>query len=470
MLVLAVLASAFAADPVPVTVEGVFVTVAGTRIELPAPPKAAVGVGGKLVVLTAEGTVEEWSLEGAPTRVEVRAAPNVVGLFVAGDKAWAEVRETRATPVDMLARATVAVSVTPGTPAAPAALVRATSLSVARVAAGTAVVEGAVAAGQSVGMQVRFLRTEEVEVPSMTGAGVERRPVEREVAGGVVAQLEGTRAIIAVGRGGRVMAGDRVETRPYSEDTTYAPARFDGFREAGIVLRALLPVGTLGVALVGDAWLTRGFEGPWYASARLTPVAVGASTDGNVSTAGALVSGGYDTRYIAFGLGTGWTMLTSNPGLETYGADVANPPADLTGALSFVQEARLGARDGLHVDVRNTLVLVPTYSIDPTFDYESASLSGDKATLIDEGDAFMFGAIAITGWVPTGPRTDLLVDFASGANGVTSFEAGVHTWLRGNGDDGSVGLRVAAGYAGIQGREGNGLGGPMVSAGARYRF
>ncbi len=47
------------------------------------------------------------------------------------------------------------------------------------------------------------------------------------------------------------------------------------------------------------------------------------------------------------------------------------------------------------------------------------------------------------------------------------------TWLRGNGDKGSLGLQVAAGYGYLEGNPDDEyvvLSGPMVSVGGRYRF
>ena len=91
-------------------------------------------------------------------------------------------------------------------------------------------------------------------------------------------------------------------------------------------------------------------------------------------------------------------------------------------------------------------------------------------TTTSTGTSFEFGGFALEGWVPTGDRTDVIGAVATGANGVFTIEAGVHSWVRGNGDTGSLGLRVAAGYAAVQGRDTDTLAGPMVSIGARYRY
>jgi hypothetical protein len=187
--------------------------------------------------------------------------------------------------------------------------------------------------------------------------------VEREVASGIVRQLDGDNAIVDVSRGGRVRAEDRVEGHAMPGYVNLAPERYAGFREVGGTVRPTLALGTLGAAVVADAWMTIGFEDPWYVSARLAPVGLGASREGSASTVGALASGGYDSHYLAVGLGAGWTMLARNPGIYYADAALVEAAENPNAALSFVQEARLGARDGLHLDLRNTLVLVPAVDV-----------------------------------------------------------------------------------------------------------
>ena len=88
------------------------------------------------------------------------------------------------------------------------------------------------------------------------------------------------------------------------------------------------------------------------------------------------------------------------------------------------------------------------------------------------GSAFAFGGIGMRLTVPTSDRADLFVDWGTGEAGATWATGGAAAWLRGNGDAGSVGLEVAAGYGALTGdpdEELVQLYGPLVSAGARWR-
>lgn len=472
MLVISLVATALAAD---VRIEGQSVLVDGAPVvTLSEAPRSATLAGDKLFVLTVDGTVEVWTYAGTPARVSVASAPGAVGLFSQGGRAWAEVKETRAVPVESLAPAALAVVTAPaaGAPVAAPATAAAKPVGVARVDVGLAVVDGGTKAGLEVGTRVRFLRLESVVVPAIGAAGTETRTLEREVASGVVKQVEPDRAIVEVARGGRVRVGDRIDRRPTSEPSLLAPPRFEGFREIGGVVRPTLALDTLGVGMVGEAWVTVGFDTPWYVSGRLSPIGLGWSTEGNPLSVAALGTGGYDTRYFGVGLGAGWSMLNVNPGNAYYdasGAEIEADFEDVSSAFAFVQEARLGARDGLRLEIRNTLLLTPRYVYTETTD-ENGQYVG---TYTEEGVAFSFGGIAMDLAVPTGDRTDLFFDFGTGDAGATWVEGGVSSWLKGNGDVGSVGLRVGAGYAGLSGRPNDSyvqIGGPMVSVGGRYRF
>ena len=472
MLVISLVATALAAE---VRIEGQSVLVDGAPVvTLSEAPRSATLAGDKLFVLTVDGTVEVWTYAGTPARVSVASAPGAVGLFSQGGRAWAEVKETRAVPVESLAPAAVAVVTAPvaGAPVAVPATAAAKPVGVARVDVGLAVVDGGTKTGLEVGTRVRFLRLESVVVPAIGTEGTETRTLEREVASGVVKQVEPDRAIVEVARGGRVRVGDRIDRRPTSEPSLLAPPRFEGFREIGGVVRPTLALDTLGVGMVDEAWVTVGFDTPWYVSGRLSPIGLGWSTEGNPLSVAALGTGGYDTRYFGVGLGAGWSMLNVNAGTSYYdasGAEIEADFEDVSSAFAFVQEARLGARDGLRLEMRNTLLLTPRYVYTETTD-ENGQYVG---TYTEEGVAFSFGGIAMDLSVPTGDRTDLFFDFGTGDAGATWVEGGVSSWLKGNGDVGSVGLRVGAGYAGLSGRPNDSyvqIGGPMVSVGGRYRF
>lgn len=422
---------------------------------------------GRSYVLTQSGELQIWQ-DGA--LVSSQPASDSVGLFVAGGRVWREVREVRAVPVEETTTTVI-------TRSAPAPAVAASSAKVLRVDRGVALIDRGSEDGLNAADELRFLGTRSVIVPSMEGRGEETREVERVVAAGRIRVLEPHRALVDLGRGGRVAEGDRAEVRPGAYGYPVAPERLQGFREVGVAIRPLLALDTVGFAMVNEAWLTVGFEAPWYVTARFAPIGIGWSKDGNPLTVAGLGTGGYDSRYFSVGLGAGWSRLNTDTDAMSRGYaedSVTLDDVDFEGvesAFAFVQEARLGARDGLHVGVRNTLLLVPGYAY--VDDYDETTGEYLSTTVTSEGEEFVWGGIAMDFAIPTGDRTDLFLDWGTGRAGATWVEGGVSSWIKGNGDRGSLGLRVGAGYAEITGSPDDqavSLYGPMVSVGARYRF
>ncbi|HND31483.1 MAG TPA: hypothetical protein PLA94_15885, partial [Myxococcota bacterium] len=241
--------------------------------------------------------------------------------------------------------------------------------------------------------------------------------------------------------------------------------------ELGLILRPFLALDKLGVGSANVAWATLVFEKPWYLSAQLSPLAVGGVTSGPAVNIAGTVSGGYETQYFSVGLGGGGSTL----GPTALNADARElvPPEDIpAGVLTITQEARLGARDGLHVSVRNFFLLVPAYSCVWNDYYYGYSPTGGESGCTQTGQEFTYGGIGLDLQVPVGIRTDIVGSFTTTGSGVLAAEGGVSTWLRGNGDKGSLGLRVGAGYGSQQTLFGGRreLAGPMVSVGIRYRL
>ncbi len=470
---------ALAAEPL---VEGGRVSVDGQVItELPAPPRAVVAHDGKLYVLAEGGHILTWSLGATPQKLGEITQPDAVDLFVANGQVWVTIEETRAMPLDRVVP--VVVTGTVSTADTPVAVVTG-GAKVVRVDNGVAVIDRGRKSGLSAGTELRFLGTESVRTPSLDGAGEEMRELEKVVATGRVRVTEDDRALVDLARGGRVEVGDRVEVKEGAYRYPVAPERLGGLLEAGVVIRPVLALDTVGVALINDAWFLVAFDKPWYAQARVAPMGFGWSSDGNPLSVAGVLSGGYDSRYFSVGLGAGWSMLNSEPGSTRYGYYAAEDGfadqvefKDVDGAFAVVQEARLGARDGLSISVRNTFLLVPittiTYEWDEeTGDYEYDEDGNPKYTESTE-EEFVYGGLAMRANVPTGDRTDLFANWSFGEAGEIVVEGGVSTWLRGNGDKGSLGLQVAAGYGYLEGNPDDEhvvLSGPMVSVGGRYRF
>jgi hypothetical protein len=144
--------------------------------------------------------------------------------------------------------------------------------------------------GLRVGSPLRFLRQE--AVPGLSGGG--STTAERAVGDGRVQAIEDHQALVLLSRGSRVAAGDLVERSEEGPTSVLAPARLDRLGEAGFVIRPMLPLDTLGVAFVNEAWVSWTFAGPWYVEGRLSPVGLGWSQDGNPLSVAGVVAGGLE--------------------------------------------------------------------------------------------------------------------------------------------------------------------------------
>jgi hypothetical protein len=463
-----------------------------------AEPRSVLEAGGQRWVLSAEGELqrfgmgpEGWVLNSA------EAAPHGTKLVLVDGAPWMITQEVKAVPLTALPVRPLGVAQQVPSGAAPEAAptpepVSTTLGVVLSVGEGTAVVDIGRGAGLGPGSDLRFLGTELVEIPSLSGEGSEQREVDRVSGSGRVRLVEDERALVDLGRGSRVEVGDGVELLGQGLRYPIGPERLGGLRETGLVVRPVLGLDTLGVAFVNELWTTWHFEQPWYATARVAPLGLGWSRDGNPISVAGLVSGGYDARFFSVGLGAGWSMLNGDAGSWGRSYDVYENDGgwgqavqfeDVDNAFSVVQEARLGARDGLNLVVRNTFVLVPQQSQQWTgecehYDYWYYEGEGEQSwedcyEIIDEGSSFEYGGIAMALNVPVGSRTDLFTDWGTGGAGATWVEGGVATWLRGHGDAGSLGISVAAGYGSLQAQPNDEwveLYGPLVSLGARWRW
>ncbi|MFH1466293.1 MAG: hypothetical protein ABIO70_18055 [Pseudomonadota bacterium] len=481
-LALLALASLVAhADPNPVMAGDVLVTT------LPASPLGVLQQDQTVWILTGGGDLQRWDADdGGYTLSSTRHFEGAAGLFDVGGRPWVEVHEVKALPAEAGVVAVASVATAEAATSEPTAPPAATTGTVLKAELGTALVDLGRDAGLSPGADLRFMGTEVVEVPLLDATGTELRTVARVAATGRVRVVEDDRALVDLDRGGRVAEGDAVEPHTRRSHYPVGPERLGGLGETGLSIRPLLALDTLGVGFINELWTSYTFEKPWYATVRVAPLAFGFSRDGNPLSVAGLASGGYDARYFSLGLGAGWSMLNGDASswgrsydyaLQEGGGGQPTFP-DVEGAFSVVQEARLGGRDGLNLTVRNTFVLVPRNDAvwngscgEYYYDYEHGS--GEDCWDLDESTEFAYGGIAMTMNIPVGARTDLFVDWGTGGAGATWVESGVASWIRGNGDKGSLGISVAAGYGQLAANPNDEwveLYGPLVSLGARWRW
>lgn len=269
------------------------------------------------------------------------------------------------------------------------------------------------------------------------------------------------------------------KSRRAEEERSVFPTRVPNMGEYSAVLRPLLNIGTpLGVGVLADLELTYWGQA-YFAGATVQPLGIGTSADGRVVSIAALAEGGYDGKAFSVGLGAGAAWVNGNiddmlgaTSMESgsTGTSTTVTEQDTHGAFAVSQVARLGARDGLRLQLRNVLLL----------HRESDS----------KQRGFIYGGTSGKVTIPTGRTADFFFEGGGGVMGYWFFGVGVGTWILGNGSPGSVHLSVSAGGAGIYSSrrvtstytysDGQswtsssddtfGVAGPMVSIGLTRRF
>jgi hypothetical protein len=266
------------------------------------------------------------------------------------------------------------------------------------------------------GDKIELFRRESVDVGSESAA--------REVtdAVGEVDALSENRSVVDLGLNEKV-AADRL-ARPTDRDVTadrLAPSRPSGQTALDVTARPLLPLGTLGFGIVGSASLRHSFEWPGTAEVQLDPMSIAFADDQAVFPGAISGSFSYDTTVFRLGLGAGVYKLSDRTitGYE---------PTSQRAAFDLSQIVRLGARDGLHLKVDNSFLVVDS--------------------------TFQFGGLTGELQVPTSrllENTWLIARGGSHAAGQGLGEIGLRVLTSGNGTSGSTFLTVTVGGAGVWG-------------------
>lgn len=285
------------------------------------------------------------------------------------------------------------------------------------------------------------------------------------------------RSMASLWKGDRVQVGDEVRRAlPEHARSQVFPRHLTNIGEVSMVVRPLIAVGSTGggggLADVTAAYWWKHF----FLDLRMQPLGFGWTEDGDIVSASFMGEIGFDSRAFAVGLGAGVSavngdmdeMMRSFVGEAKAdgGAGVSQTNWDqrTRAAFTLSQQVRLGARDGLNVSVYNLIM----YNED-----------GDDSGFIYAGTA---GKVMI----PLAARTFLFLEGGGGVMGYGFGDLGVFTWVRGNGDAGSIGICALAGGAGVWGARKKtttlstgetftdteivSIAGPMVGIGMTYRF
>jgi hypothetical protein len=185
--------------------------------------------------------------------------------------------------------------------------------------------------------------------------------------------------------------------------------------------------------------LTHAFEGPVLFELRMDPLGLGLSGAGNIAAIAGEASLSYDTNIFRLGLGAGATALEWND----FGEEGQGPKA----GFQLIQTARLGARDGLNLQMHNSFAL-------------------------DDG-TFVFAGFDGGLQVPLNSVLDgTWLIFRGGAHiaGRAFGEMGLRVLTKGNGGGRSLFVTPTIGGGSLWGLNGAHYAGPMLGIDLEWRF
>lgn len=272
-------------------------------------------------------------------------------------------------------------------------------------------------------------------------AQIEARPVDALArAMRPVEAPEGARATLPAGAPAPAPApAPSTETRP----SLLSPPRQAGIWELQVDTHLFLPIGNIGFGALNSASLGYRMDLPIAIYADLSPLGVGFGKQGTIGAAGGHGIVALDTHLFEAGLGLGAATLN-----EPKGADSTS--------ISFAQHARIGARDGLALFLRNSIVV--------------------------DRDKFDLGALTIAGQAPLSQRWWLLLRGGGGPIGFAFGDLGVRYLVSGDLGPGSLFLVGTAGgtsifktracppQSGTCRRLSASYAGPSIGVGLEWRF
>jgi hypothetical protein len=223
---------------------------------------------------------------------------------------------------------------------------------------------------------------------------------------------------------------------PRESPSLMAPPRRTHIWELSLETSAFITIGALGVGVLGSASVAYRFDLPFVLRAEVTPFGIaGPATNngttaissngmttpppqpqgGTVSTAAAHLLAGIDTEFIEVALGVGGASVNQNTGSSTGSPD--------TSALSIAESARIGARDGLALNL--------------------------ESSIIGANHQFNLGYFLSSIQIPLSRTTMLVIRGGGGPVGFAYGDIGVRALVRGDGGPGTVALTGFAGGASI---------------------
>lgn len=221
---------------------------------------------------------------------------------------------------------------------------------------------------------------------------------------------------------------------PAPKRSLVAPPRRGGLWELSAMAGAFVNLGPLGGGGLGWASAVYRFDAPIVVRAELAPVGLGIgqmststfsgltqNSNGNTATGVMAVAAGHllvglDTQFVEVAVGGGGASISNS-----YNYSSNTPTA--TGGASIVEEGRLGARDGLALNVESTTVAA--------------------------NDRFQFGSFVMSVQVPLTQSVMLIVRGGGGNVGPLFGDLGARYLVRGDGGPDTIALTGFFGGAGI---------------------
>lgn len=366
-------------------------------------------------------------------RQEIRMAPGRVQTLIEADgEVWVATTRQTAALVDTLPDAVAAGGAgrggDSGVPDRPSESAASTAMrgSVLSSELGVVIVDLGSEDELQIGDRVEFV----VEQTTALGEGQEAEQ-ERIVAVAPVQTVTDDRAGVALGISERVP--DDAFVRPSERNITeslHTPPRLGSLTRTSVQLRPFLALSTLGAGTVSQGLVAHQFEGPWTIEAIFDPLAFGIAEEANLLAVTATGLASFDTTLFQVGLGLGATTVdaTAFGPRDEFDESGDDPEVETELALALAQKVRLGALDGLHLQVSNSFFLAD--------------------------EAFRYGGTTAQIQIPAGSigESSWLIARGGGSFAGHSFgEVGLRVLSRGNGDRGSVYFTPTVGGANIRG-------------------
>jgi hypothetical protein len=223
---------------------------------------------------------------------------------------------------------------------------------------------------------------------------------------------------------------------PQEAPSLMAPPRRTHLWELSLETSAFITIGALGVGVLGSASVAYRFDLPFVLRAEVAPFGIaGPATNnattaitsncvttpqpppsgGTVRTGAAHLLAGIDTEFIEVALGVGAASVNQNTGSSNGSPD--------TSALSIAESARIGARDGLALNM--------------------------ESSIIGANHQFNLGYFVSSIQIPLSRTTMLVIRGGGGPVGFAYGDLGVRALVHGDGGPGTVALTGFAGGASI---------------------